>query len=121
MTTPEGKIKEIVKKCLKKLQDRGFSVYRFMPVQNGMGAPALDFYVCIEGLFVAIETKAPGKTLTARQFKTSEAIAAAGGYVIVARCWEDIEYGLSFVCKEAAHRKAREKAWGDGKIIQIGR
>lgn len=88
MTTPEGKVKAKVKRALEKLP----SVYRFMPVQNGMGAPGLDFYLCIGGLFVAIETKVPGKPLTARQLTTAQEIASAGGLVFVIRNDDDIEH-----------------------------
>lgn len=76
--TPEGKVKAEVKKYLK---ERG--AYFFMPVQSGYGAATLDFLVCLNGKFVAIETKAPGKKLTARQGLVRDAIADAGGYVIL--------------------------------------
>lgn len=66
-----------------------------MPVQNGMGSPALDFHVCIPivvtpamvgktvGLYVGVETKAEGKSATARQTRTIEEIRAAGGATFV--------------------------------------
>lgn len=78
--TPEGKVKAKVKGVLKALD-----AYWFCPVQNGMGAPALDFmHVQIPGLPVcAIETKAPGKKLTVRQQRTVDSIRAAGGVVFV--------------------------------------
>ena len=63
--TPEGKVKDKVKKLLKEA-----GVYYHMPVQNGMGAPTLDFVGCHQGNFFAIETKAPGKKPTARQEQT---------------------------------------------------
>ena len=75
--TPEGRVKAKVKKALATLPRR----YHFMPVQNGMGAPALDFYCCINGKFVAIETKTPGKAMTPRQLETTSQIIAAGGIV----------------------------------------
>lgn len=78
MATPEGRIKSKVTAALKQL-----GVYRFMPVQNGMGAPALDYYCCVYGHFVAVETKAPGKTLTPRQCITKAAIEESGGQVFV--------------------------------------
>jgi len=85
--TPEGRIKAKLKRELDKLPN----VYRFMPVQNGMGAPALDFYLCIEGDFVAIETKAPGKKLTPRQEATRDKITAAGGAVCVISTPEEVD------------------------------
>lgn len=78
MSTPEGKVKEHVKKLL-----REFGAYYHMPVQNGMGAPSLDFVCCLNGLYFAIETKAEGKALTPRQEKTAEEIRSAGGKVFV--------------------------------------
>ena len=77
--TPEGRVKAKVKRALATLPQK----YHLMPVQNGMGAPALDFYCCVSGFFVAIETKAPGKKLTPRQELTAKAIRGAGGFVFV--------------------------------------
>jgi hypothetical protein len=88
--TPEGSVKAKVKRALESLPKQ----YRFMPVQNGMGAPGLDFYCCICGWFVAIETKTPGKKLTDRQRATAENIAAAGGIVFVIRDQDDINFML---------------------------
>lgn len=76
--TPEGKVKEQVKKLLK-----AHGAYYHMPMQNGMGAPSLDFICCHNGRFFAIETKAPGKKPTPRQEQTMAEIAFAGGYVFV--------------------------------------
>lgn len=77
--TPEGRVKAKVKRALDKLPAH----YRFMPVQNGMGTPGLDFFCCIGGYFVAIETKAPGGKLTARQKDTKAKIEKAKGTVFV--------------------------------------
>lgn len=78
MATPEGKVKEQVKKLLRK-----HGVYWHCPVQNGMGSPSLDFICCAWGHYLAIETKAPGKEPTPRQWNTIEAIEKSGGTVIV--------------------------------------
>jgi len=65
-----------------------------MPVQNGLGSPALDFHVCMPvlitpemvgtviGVYVAIETKAPGKDLTPRQEATARAVRQAHGIAV---------------------------------------
>lgn len=79
MSTPEGRVKAKVKRALAALPKE----YHHMPVLRGMGAPALDFYCCIGGAFVAIETKTEGKLLTVRQQITKEQIEAAGGQVFV--------------------------------------
>lgn len=82
-STPEGKVKEQVKRALKLLQSKGYPVYYHMPVQNGMGKPTLDFIGCIKGQFFAIETKAPGKKPTERQQSTIEDMRKAGAHVFV--------------------------------------
>lgn len=76
--TPEGKVKQDVKALLKK-----HGAYWHMPVQNGMGDPALDFHVCHRGRYLGIETKRPGGVLTPRQEQTRRRIEAAGGTVLV--------------------------------------
>jgi len=77
--TPEGKVKNLVKKLFEKYD----YLYYHMPVQSGYGAPSLDFICCHMGRYFAIETKAPGKQLTPRQEITVSGIKAAGGAVFV--------------------------------------
>lgn len=76
--TPEGKVKNKVKEVLRK-----HGVYWHCPVQNGMGAPSLDFICCFNGHYLAIETKAPGKKPTPRQEITISEIEKSGGKVFV--------------------------------------
>lgn len=76
--TPEGKVKAQVKAIL--IEN---DAYYFMPVQNGMGAPALDFHCIHNGRGFCIETKAPGKKPTARQAGTIMKIEASGGRCFV--------------------------------------
>lgn len=76
--TPEAKVKAAVKVELARQ-----SAYKHMPVQNGMGEPALDFHVCHRGMYAAIETKAPGKKPTPRQMQTMHKVLQAGGSVFV--------------------------------------
>ena len=84
--TPERKVKEVVKKLLKL-----HGAYYLMPVQNGMGAPALDFHCIHKGVAFCIETKAPGKKPTPRQLLTIASVEASGG-----RCFViDGELGLA--------------------------
>lgn len=80
-TTPEGKVKDAVKKWLKA---RG--IWHYMPVQNGMGVVGIpDLICCWNGKFLAIETKAPGKRsqTTANQDARIEEIRAAKGWALV--------------------------------------
>lgn len=76
--TPEGRVKDVIKKILKEHR-----AYSYMPVSNGMGAPALDFIVCHNGQYLSIEAKAPGKHPTPRQLQTIVKIREAGGYALV--------------------------------------
>lgn len=84
--TPEGKVKERVKRLLKK-----YSVYYHMPVMNGMGSPTLDFVCCHRGYYLAIETKAPGQNPTLRQTMTMEQMLKAGGFVFVVAVDSDFD------------------------------
>ena|ERR1035437_1412423 len=78
--TPEGKVKAKVNKALKPFIDAG-KVWKFMPVQMGMGIQGLDYFLCVGGTFVAIETKVKDKEMTTRQETIAEEIRAAGGQV----------------------------------------
>lgn len=82
MATPEGKVKAKIKAYLKTVPDCWF----YMPVQNGMGVVGIpDIVACIQGRFVGIETKAPGRegNVTANQRANLDAIVAAGGIAFV--------------------------------------
>lgn len=76
--TPEGKVKAKVKKLLNK-----YGSYSHAPVQNGMGAPSLDFVCCVGGLYVAVETKTRGKKPSPRQEKTMGQIRNANGIAVM--------------------------------------
>lgn len=91
--TPEGRVKAKVNKALGTLP----AAYRFMPVQNGMGAPGLDYFCCIGGFFIAIETKVDGKDLTDRQRTTRDAIEQAGGLVFVIHNEQEITEMLAHI------------------------
>tara|TARA_R110000772_G_scaffold159223_2_gene270387 strand:+ start:1263 stop:1613 length:351 start_codon:yes stop_codon:yes gene_type:complete len=80
--TPEGKIKEMVKKVLDECKLAGYTYYNF-PVPSGYGTPMLDVVGCHHGVFFAVETKAPGKKPTPRQLFCIEEMHAAGGAVFV--------------------------------------
>lgn len=102
MKTPEGALKDKIKKWL---EARG--AYAFMPVPTGYGKTTLDFLVCMPyqatvlasplgkretawyGRFVAIETKAPGKVPTPRQSQVIREIQTAGGVAFYCDSFED--------------------------------
>lgn len=92
--TPEGRVKDAIKKMLK-----AAGWYWFMPVSNGLGKHGIpDIIACKPtvitpdmvgqrvGLFVGIECKAPGKlgTVTPLQERELKAIEAAGGIAVLA-------------------------------------
>jgi hypothetical protein len=72
MMTPEGRVKAKLKKLL--AED-----YQFWPVQTGYGVATVDCLACLDGKFIAIECKAPGKKPTPRQRATMREIRKAGG------------------------------------------
>lgn len=81
MATPEGRVKDAVKRRLKEL-----GVWWYCPVQNGMGVVGIpDFICCADGRFVAIETKAPGKrsNTSANQDARIREIRGANGIAVV--------------------------------------
>ena len=77
--TPEGRVKAAINRTL----DAYKSSYKYMPVPSGYGMSTLDYVLCVNGRFIAIEAKAPGKKLTARQIKIMRQIERAGGTVFV--------------------------------------
>ena len=84
--TPEGKVKERVKRMLAKFtfdSDGKKVMDTFWPVPNGMGASHLDCIICFYGRYIAIETKAPGKKPTPRQENRITSVADAGGAALV--------------------------------------
>lgn len=104
--TPEGRVKAKVKR---RFTEAFKNSYRFMPVQNGMGAPGLDFFYCIAGLFVAIETKAPGKNLTERQQITASAIIGAGGLVFRVCDDDSLERAISTISHVLLTRRCQKE------------
>lgn len=93
MNTPEGRVKDAVKKVL-----RGNDIWFYMPVQNGMGMTGIPDFVCCApititpemvgktyGFFLGIETKAVGKesNVSANQQRVIAAINNHGGVAFV--------------------------------------
>jgi hypothetical protein len=74
MKTPEGRVKDEIRKWLK---EQG--AYVFSPVQTGLGSRTLDLLVCWHGRFVGIEVKRPGKVATRLQAQIITNIQDAGG------------------------------------------
>jgi hypothetical protein len=100
--TPEGRIKAMVRRRLDK--EFGDTCYRFMPVQMGYGASTLDFLLCVNGKFIAIETKTnqPGSGLTERQKAVMSFITLAGGLVLVVRDLASLDRAISAIKQHCA-------------------
>jgi len=91
--TPEGKVKEAIRRYLKSLPNCWF----YFPVQNGMGIVGIpDIIAVIGGRFVAIECKAPGKekNTTPNQNRVIEFINKAGGVAFVASSVDTVKAKL---------------------------
>ena len=74
--TPEGKVKDKIKKILK-----AHNIYYAMPMGTGYGNSGVpDFLCCIKGKFMAIEAKAGNGQPTALQLKHMSEIEKAGGH-----------------------------------------
>lgn len=101
--TPEGKVKKAVKEYLKSI-----GAWYYMPVTNGMGRVGCpDILVCYKGLFMAFETKAPGKikNVTANQQREITDIQRVNGLALVV---DDVEQ-----VKEAIHDKIIQEGISD--------
>lgn len=73
-TTPESRTKRRIKDMLKRA-----GVYYFMPVQQGFGAPSLDFIGArCDGMMFAIEAKRHGEQPTPRQWATINDMRSKG-------------------------------------------
>ena len=77
--TPEGKVKEKVKRLFKAMD-----VYYAMPATGGYGASGVpDFLVCLKGRFIGVECKAGKGKTTALQERELNLIRSAGGVSFV--------------------------------------
>jgi hypothetical protein len=108
--TPEGRVKEAVKDLLKE-----HGAYKHMPVQNGMGEPALDFHVCHQGFYATIETKALGEHPTRRQINTiREAMAAKASVFVI-----DSKDGLDFAALQGWLKHPHPGCVGPVVLIEL--
>ena len=111
--TPESKVKHMVKELFAHLELAGCKPYVFWPVPSGYGPSSLDCLVCYYGIFIGIETKAPGGKPTPRQEFTISQINAAKGVTLTIdgrRGIEELEYLL-----------LRIKACYDNRVLFIYR
>ena len=92
MLTPEGKVKAEVKKYLKEI-----GAYYFMPVQTGYGAAGVDFYICYEGWFIAVETKAGEAIPKPRQRKVLNDVESCGGLSLCINKIESLQRCIEWI------------------------
>ena len=77
--TPEKLVKNKVKALL-----ASEGVYFFMPATHGFGRSGVpDIVACVNGFFLAIETKAGGNKPTALQIREIETIRRNNGVAVV--------------------------------------
>ena len=94
MATPEQRIKSMINRRLEPLILDG-KLWKFMPVQSMYGSAGLDYLLCVNSWFIAIEAKKEGKISkrtgerlksakpTTRQEETMRRIKKAGGLCFV--------------------------------------
>lgn len=95
MATPEGRVKEAVKRLLKKR-----NIWFYMPVAGPFAAHGIpDFVCCYRGRFLGIETKAPGKlnATTENQKRVHEEIREHYGLMYVIDNVEALEHKLDIL------------------------
>jgi hypothetical protein len=78
----EGDVKKQVKKVLESF---GKYCWWYMPVQTGYGVKGVpDFVVCLNGRFIAIETKFGGNVLSAHQeIQRNKVVEARGDFYTI--------------------------------------
>ena len=96
--TPEGRVKDAVKKVLKE-----FGVWYYMPVSTGFQKAGIPDFVGVlprSGRFIGIETKAPGKkgNATENQKRIRDELVAQGAVSIIVDDAEEIRRLLNELC-----------------------
>ena len=79
-STPENKVKRKINEVLKQFKP---NLWYYCPIGSQYQSPVVDYIVCVEGRFIAVEAKAPGKKPTERQAHTMTRMRAAGAIAIV--------------------------------------
>jgi hypothetical protein len=91
-TTPEGKVKKLIKAVL---DARKPALWYFMPVPGALGGKTLDFIGLYYGMFFTIEAKRPGERPTDYQGDLISTLNAAYGANFVVD--DTIDYPISEV------------------------
>lgn len=90
-TTPEGRVKDLIKKWLKK-----FDIPYWMIIPSPMGKSiGVSDFLCIlpNGVYLAIEAKRPGgkNKVTVHQQKFLDTISANNGHAFVVDSQDDLD------------------------------
>lgn len=80
-TTPEGKVKENLKKIYRKFGDAVVLVQPLGTVFNRVGVH--DHILCVRGRFLAVEAKSGDNNLTGAQALFGREVLAAGGACVM--------------------------------------
>jgi hypothetical protein len=88
MSTPEGKVKDKIKKLLDRYEE---NLYYFMPVQMGLGSRTVDFLCCANGRFFSIEAKAKAGRTTRLQERVMERMRRSGATTFLIVGTDDTE------------------------------
>lgn len=96
MKTPEGRVKDEIKKFLREI-----GAYYFCPVQQGFGQQTLDILGSYKGRFFAIECKREGLYPTARQMIKMQEIRKSDGLAFCA--WSAADVKEQFTAYFAYH------------------
>lgn len=80
MSTPESKVKRKINALLKNYED---IVYSYMPVPSGYGKRTVDYLLCVDGMFAALEAKPDGKQPTPTQSDVLAKVKRANGATFV--------------------------------------
>ena len=82
--TPEGKVKDKVKRLFKKYEKQGLYIWYFMPPGGPYGRAGVpDIIACVEGKFFGIECKAGKNKPTALQQMELDAIGQCKGISMI--------------------------------------
>jgi hypothetical protein len=95
MHTPEWHEKQKIKKYLASIP-----MWYFMPYMAGRGKAGVpDIIACLNGKFIGIEVKRPGKFPTPIQCGVLQRIRLAGGFV----CWGDADHVIDAINTHFGH------------------
>lgn len=117
MTTPEGKIKRLLRERLKAM-----GIWYWFPSSGPLGKSGIPDVICIvNGLFIGVECKADvTKRPTPLQIKVGQEIIAAGGQWYLVRCKDDIDKLEDIIMENVEAKRRVRYHFNDGFVIALG-